>query len=178
VLAEERLDGGVHVQVQERPALGSHRRQAVLRHHLFEIGDGLFIKATEIPVDGVEAGHHPAGEVYEQGVGGQCLHSEDAQLADSSRVHQQAHLRLHRVDDHGARLEPPEAGAQLFVHAQVAEEASEAGQPTVRGQTGVWGAGADVAGVGTPDPLAATAAISALASHRISAHLLGARRGC
>jgi hypothetical protein len=46
VVAEDRLDGGVHVQVKQRASPGPHWSKAVLGHHLLDIRDGLVVEAA------------------------------------------------------------------------------------------------------------------------------------
>jgi YD repeat-containing protein len=92
--------------------------------------------------------------------------------------HEEAKLSLHRVDDQRSGLGPRELLAESRVHTDLAHERPEARQAAVRSQPRVRGPHVDSSGVGPANALATTVAISALASQRISAHLVGARRGC
>jgi hypothetical protein len=178
VLAEDRLDRRVHVQVDKRPSLGAHRLQTVRRQDLFQCADRRLVEAPQVPVERVQAGHDPAGQVHEQRVGRQRFDAEHAMLTDRRRVHQQPHLRFHRVDDHRTGLEVSELIAQRLVNAEIANERAEPGETAVAGQPRVCLPGVDITGVSATDSARSALAISALASERISTHLLGARRGC
>jgi hypothetical protein len=98
-------------------------------------------------------------------------------LTDRRRVHEQPHLRFHRVDDHRTGLEVSELIAQRLVDAEIANERTETGETAVAGQPRVCLSGVDIAGVSAADSARSAVPISALASERISTHLLGARRG-
>jgi len=68
--------------------------------------------------------------------------------------------------------------AERLVDAEIADERTETGETAIAGQARVGTPDVDIAGVSAANPAEASVPISALASERISTHLLGARREC
>lgn len=178
VLAKDGLDRAVDVEMNHRPMFGAHWRESVRCHHLLERSERRRVEAAQVAIDRVEAGHDAAGQVHEKRVRRQRLDAEHAVLAHDRSVDQESQLRFHRVHDQRARFQAPELVAQSLVDAKVARERSEAGETAVARQRRIWSPDLDMARVGPTNTASATMAISALASKRISTHLLGAWRGC
>jgi len=77
----------------------------------------------------------------------------------------------------GTRLQAEEQFVQSRGNAEVLNESTELREATVAGQTWVRLSKVNLAWVGTMNTASAPIPISALASKRISSHLLGAWRG-
>src|SRR6266700_3640484 len=164
--------------MQNRAPLPSHGREPMLGHHRLERGNRGVVEAAQVAVERIEARHYAASQVHEQRVGRQRLDTEYSVFADCRRVHEEPELSLHRVDNHRTRLEAPELIAQRLIDAEIPHERTEPGETAVTGQPRVRPTNVDVARVSTSDPARASVPIAALATNRISAHLLGARWGC
>jgi hypothetical protein len=151
--------------------------QALLGHPCFQRVDRRIVEATQIAIDGVEAWNDPASEPNEQRVGRPALKPEDAILTEDGRVDEQAHLRLHGVDDQAAVLEACEPARQLCIDALLPEERSEMWEPSAARQARVAPASVNAPRVGPNDPLPPGAmSVASLAAKRVSAHLMDARR--
>ena len=177
VLTEDRLDRGVDVQVQDWPSFRAHGRQAMLGHQRLEVGDGFLVETAQVAVDGVDARYDATGDMHEERVARQGLDAEHALLSRGGGIDEQPQLRLHGVDHQDARLQAEEQVAQADIDAQVAHEHTEPGKAAEAGQAGVRPAHVELARVRTANPARTAVPISALASERISTHLLGAWRG-
>jgi hypothetical protein len=127
-----------------------------------------------VAVGRVQTGHGTAGEANDERVGGEGFEAEDARFGRGERVHQEAQLGGHGVDDGRSVLESVEGVVDPLVVGEEGAEGDEAGD--ARERRG-GGAEAEAARGGALDGLRASMAIAALASEHVAAHLLGARRG-
>jgi hypothetical protein len=114
--------------------------------------------------------------VRENRISRECFDAEHALLASRGGIDKQLDLRLHRVDDHFTRLQA-EKFVQSLGDTEILNEASELREATVASQTWVRLSKVNLAWVRAMDAASATIPVSALATKRISSHLLGAWRG-
>jgi len=127
----------------------------MLGHQRFEIDDGLLVEAPQITVDGIDTGHDSARHVREDRASRQRFDAEHALLASRGGINEQLDLCLHRVDDHGTRLQAKEQFVQSSGNAEVSNEATELHKAAVAGQTLVRPSKVNLTWVGTMDTASA-----------------------
>nr|WP_231864784.1 hypothetical protein [Sorangium cellulosum] len=173
---EERLHGRVDVDVHEPVLSASNKGEPVVDDHAVQRVERLLIEPAEVPVDGVDARDDAACEAHEERIDGERFDAEDALLAGERAVHQQAHLRSHRVDDRAAGLQPGEPAAKGRVDAELADEGAERSKPCDARQVLLRGLDVNPGRVWPPDsPLVPPVAFP-LEPELASTHLGGARR--
>jgi hypothetical protein len=97
-------------------------------------------------------------------------------LADREQVHQEAHLRAHRIDHTCARFQMPERPLQVAVDTQLAQVGTELHESGDTGEAGIWLTPVDLSRVWTPHRSTPLMAVSALAASYVPTHLPGASR--
>ena len=134
---EQRLDGGVDVQMESDIAATTQVGQPLLGHQVLQVRDGGLVEASQIAIHRVEAGDHAPGQPHEERIGGPALQPEDTILADGRCVDKQPQLRGHRIDHQRPALQSREAPRQLPIDALLAQERPEYGEATAPGQARV-----------------------------------------
>jgi hypothetical protein len=127
--AEYAFDGGVDVEMNLLRPKVAHRREALVHHQGFQIREPLVVETAQVAVQGVQARNDAARQTHEERVRRERFESEHASLPRDVRVHQQAQLRLHRIDNPPAALEPAEPSAKLGIEPLAPAEHAEAREP-------------------------------------------------
>jgi hypothetical protein len=166
-VAKDRTDAGVDVDVQAREQAAPEGSEGLLSQQVSELLASWLVEALHVGVEGVEAAETTAGEVDEEGVGGEGLEVEEARGAADKQVEEKTDLGVHGVDDAVALLQGSAEAAQVVGEARGLDQGVEGNETTEAGQGGVVGTEDNAARVGAHNGVAVLKPLSTTAAKEV-----------